>query len=292
MKTNLIMIIFILLGLKIYAQDIEYKIANKSCECISKHKGVLTDEIIFDYHSETLAKEVLRTPKIKQKVYRRPEVLRSISLKSFEILLVICFENGEEKYKKLEDKYYGASKDTIANLFFDSSKGLMEEGQFLPAIEGLLQAIKLDSTFVPAYDNLGVCYRNLNDYDNAIKYYEKSLSIFPTGRVAMSNLGLVYTSMEDYKQADKYYSRLIFVHSNFASGYCEFGKSYISREKYKKALEMLCIAHNISIMQNSDKISEVDEILSLLYLEMKEKGKQKTVGKILKKYNIEMVWPE
>jgi hypothetical protein len=46
------------------------------------------------------------------------------------------------------------------------------------------------------------------------------------------------------------------------------------------------------MVENSEHISNTEEIISIIYLEMKEKGKQKVCEKILKKYKIEIVWTD
>jgi tetratricopeptide (TPR) repeat protein len=52
--------------------------------------------------------------------------------------------------------------------------------------------VKIDPNFAYAYDNMGICYRRLEEYDKAIEAYEKSLKIDPYGTMPLQNLGIVY----------------------------------------------------------------------------------------------------
>ena len=74
------------------------------------------------------------------------------------------------------------------------------------AIDYLIAAINYDEKFIQAYDNLGKAYRMLEKYDLAIKSYNISLKIFPSGSIAHQNLAVVYTeqnmwikAIEEYK---------------------------------------------------------------------------------------------
>lgn len=57
--------------------------------------------------------------------------------------------------------------------------------------------MKLDNNFVYAIDHIAVCYRRLGEYKTAIKYYNKSLDIFPEGDIAIMNIAATYSFIKD-----------------------------------------------------------------------------------------------
>ena len=57
------------------------------------------------------------------------------------------------------------------------ARSYMQLDDFENAEKYFNRAIKLDPEFAPSYANLGVFYDRQKDYDNAIKFYEKALSL-------------------------------------------------------------------------------------------------------------------
>ena len=77
------------------------------------------------------------------------------------------------------------------------------------AIEYLNRAIRLDSDFSTAYNNLGLAYEQRGNYDRAIEYYQKALKIdlkklgseHPEVAIRYNNLGWAYQLRGDYDRA-------------------------------------------------------------------------------------------
>jgi tetratricopeptide (TPR) repeat protein len=288
MKTNVLSVFFILLCASLYAQDFEYEIAVKTCDCLSKYKGDIDENIFIECNGDAFVEVYSTASEEEQEICNTIPGMQSVHIKTREISSVMCFENGEDNYRSLEAKYYNDSEDKLASSYLLTTQKMMEEGEFKLAIEGLLIAVNADSTFVEAYDNLGVCYRNIEDYENAVLNYKKSLKIFPIGKIALSNLGMVYAFMEDYENSDKCYNRLVEVHPNYAEGYFGLGKNFITRGDFENSLEMFCIAYRIYSNEDSEYLDDAVKIISILYSAMEEQGKQKTFKKILKKHKIKI----
>jgi tetratricopeptide (TPR) repeat protein len=60
--------------------------------------------------------------------------------------------------------------------------------QFSAAAESFRGAIKSNPNFVPAYNNLGIVYEKMNKRPEAIKLFEKALSIDPNNAEVRRNL--------------------------------------------------------------------------------------------------------
>ncbi len=81
-------------------------------------------------------------------------------------------------------------------------------GDFEKAIECLAKAAECmkDSKSVLPYSNMADCYEALGDYKKAIWCYEKDLEMFPDRKAFRKEIGLLYQYLEDYDNALKYFN--------------------------------------------------------------------------------------
>jgi tetratricopeptide (TPR) repeat protein len=63
------------------------------------------------------------------------------------------------------------------------------------------QAIRLNSKYPEAINNLGAIYYGQKSYRRAVKYYKRALSITPRAASIHSNLGTAYFARKAYKEA-------------------------------------------------------------------------------------------
>lgn len=104
-----------------------------------------------------------------------------------------------------------------------------------------------------AYNNIGVVYYNLSEYDDALKYYGKALEIrkkvlgakHPDTANSYNNIGIVYYDLGKYKDALKYYKDALKIqekvlgeeHPDTATSYNNIGSADCKLGKYDKALD-------------------------------------------------------
>ncbi len=162
----------------------------------------------------------------------------------------------------------------------------MQAQNYKLAIEGLQLALKQDPKFVLALDDIAVCYRQLEDFDNAIKYYKKSLDIYPEGEYALMNIGVVYSLKSDYKTAIDYYERLIKYQPNNAEGYFGAGKNYLQLNNDEKALSDIFIAHRIYTENKSEYAKDTEMLMGAIYQKMVKENKEGIFKKIAAENNI------
>ncbi|MNL23385.1 photosystem I assembly protein Ycf3 [compost metagenome] len=164
----------------------------------------------------------------------------------------------------------------------------MKANNYKMAIEGLQLSLKEDPNFVLALDDIAVCYRQLNDLDNAIKYYKKSLDIFPEGDLALMNIGVIYTLKSDFKTAIEYYEKLIKFQPNNAEGYFGAGKNYFVLNDDEKALDNIFMAHVIYTNEKSEYVKDSEQLLGAIYQKMKSENKEDLFKKIAEKNNVKI----
>lgn len=83
----------------------------------------------------------------------------------------------------------------------------IQNNQFQDAIVHLIKATELYPNFFEAWFNLGLAYKNMEDFDNAIYAYKKAINIEPENTTAWFNLGNVYESKNETDSAVKAYEQ-------------------------------------------------------------------------------------
>jgi len=102
---------------------------------------------------------------------------------------------------------FACAKQTAEDHFRKGFKYQLVENYDSAMVE-YQRAIKLDSTYVQAYLNLGVVYTEKGMYDQAIEAYKKILRYIPYHTKAYYNLGYVYTLKGDKEKALEQYNQL------------------------------------------------------------------------------------
>ena len=148
-------------------------------------------------------------------------------------------------------------------------------------------ALKYDSLYVPVIDNLAVAFKKKGDLDNAIKYYKKSLSIYPEGDFALMNIGVIYAEKSEFEISNEYYSKLIRLYPDNAEGYFGLGKNLALLKEFESALENIFSAYKIYVHEKSEYVNDAQKIIGMIYQEMKKVNKEEDFNTIAKKMGIE-----
>lgn len=144
-------------------------------------------------------------------------------------------------------------------------------------------AVSIDPDFAFAWDNIGVCARNLGDYKKALKAYRKSLELVPDGKTALQNIPLVYVSQGDYKKAIKAYDDLAGIDSGNPEVFYGKGLVYFNNLKdFDLALDNMCKAYSIYTKHNSPYRVDAEKVIGYLYKTYKEQNKEADFNRILK----------
>ncbi|HEY6867010.1 MAG TPA: tetratricopeptide repeat protein, partial [Candidatus Eisenbacteria bacterium] len=86
---------------------------------------------------------------------------------------------------------------------------LYDTGNWSDAIVNYRSAVAKDSTRIHAIVDMGVCYFNLSDADEAERIFQLALQHDPHQAVALFNLGIVSQSRGDHKTALDYFHRAL-----------------------------------------------------------------------------------
>jgi tetratricopeptide (TPR) repeat protein len=149
-----------------------------------------------------------------------------------------------------------------------------KKGDLTRAIEDAHRAIELDTNSSQAYDTRGMIFHALEDYQNALRDFDKAITLLELGnssddsawqRIRMFlqkghgilslrnehiivgpsdssahifyfNRGNVYFDMSNFDKAISDYDRAILIYPNYAAAYCNRGTAYENLGNYRAAI--------------------------------------------------------
>ncbi|MBN2092802.1 protein kinase [candidate division KSB1 bacterium] len=116
---------------------------------------------------------------------------------------------------------------------------LSNEENYGKAKEFLLQAIGKDSTFSPAWANLGWIYLKVNQYDSAVLCYRKSIDYNPENVPAYPPLARIYEQMNQMDKALQTYFEAIRIDSTFGTAYNDAAYLLIHLKRPDEAIALI-----------------------------------------------------
>jgi len=122
-------------------------------------------------------------------------------------------------------------------------------GQETVAISNFEKSIELEPDFYRAYNNLGVSYQHLEEFDKAKESYEKAIELVEEADVvyhkAHMNLGNTYSDLGQYEKALLFYKKGAELQPGDANVYYNPGNAYrklnkheLAIDSYEKAIEL------------------------------------------------------
>ncbi|HLO74295.1 MAG TPA: tetratricopeptide repeat protein [Flavobacterium sp.] len=176
-----------------------------------------------------------------------------------------------------------------ANEFYEVGEKYFNKQQYDLALVEFNKAVKNDPKFAFAWDNLGICYRKLNRFKEAINCYEKSLALDPKGKVPLMNMAVAYNLLKDDEKAIETYNKFIQIHPEDPEGYYGIARLQNFTKDYKNGLENALKAYTIydnsSSPYSQDAISVIIEIVNNL----KKENKVNIYNEFAEKHGLEKI---
>ena len=285
-------------------ENIKKEIADKTCKCIDSVK----DEVINRKRKENI-EGINGCVKEYTGAYMLGKKLAAVD-KTKDSNININFDEKSQDYldskRELEDylmencesmKFVLATNDREnensvsqnpkARDYYTKGVNQSNNKNYAKALEYFLLAVKEDSNFPFAWDNLGYCYRQLGEYDKAIEAYKKSIELDPNHAFPIQNLAVAYTYKKEYQKAIDTFELLKKLDSENPEIYYGIGQIYFQYLKeYEKSLDYMCKAFNLYIKNNSPYRVDAENIIRYNFTEMKKLGKEDKFYEILKANNI------
>ncbi|MBA2611924.1 MAG: tetratricopeptide repeat protein [Bacteroidetes bacterium] len=160
---------------------------------------------------------------------------------------------------------YKDSESKEAQELFNQATILGDKQDYKNAEKLYLKALKADPKYVEAYDNLGLTYRRMGEYDKAIDNYKRSIELFPEGQTAHQNLAAIYGIKQDYKSADKEYKAMLKNSPNDPEAYFGLANSSMMQSSFDDALVNAKKALELYEAAKSPLVNDGQYMVGLIY---------------------------
>jgi signal transduction histidine kinase len=129
----------------------------------------------------------------------------------------IFYYKAEKIYVKLGDNFnLGKTLINKANLFYKAGDFLGSEKSVFNALRTIKEEKRTNSILFDAYNLLGLIYNELGEYENAITYNNKALTVindeiipleFQSRATSYNNIGFLYLNSQNYSLAKSYFEK-------------------------------------------------------------------------------------
>ncbi|WP_223600236.1 tetratricopeptide repeat protein [Chryseobacterium sp. GVT01B] len=210
------------------------------------------------------------------------------SYNELERYLMQNCESVQRATKTIETSYDKFSKNDTAIDFYEKAADAGKAENWKEAIQNYEQAVKADPKFIYAWDNLGITYRRVGEYDKALNAYRQSLAADPKGKMPLQNIAITYVYKKEYQKAIDAYNDFDKVYPGDPEVYYGMGQVYFTHLKNnEKGLDNICKAYRIYSEQKSPYRSDAEKMIGYIYKSMKDEGKTGKFKEILKNNNIQ-----
>jgi tetratricopeptide (TPR) repeat protein len=167
-----------------------------------------------------------------------------------------------------------------AESYFYLGRLLLEIQYFPEAIEAFKTSTELDSTSLPAYQNLGIAYYRQKDLGQAIKTLEEAKRRFHDrlDKITHYNLGIFYQDAIMDSDAEKEFLLVLEIDSSDADAHSNLGYSYLRQGKSEDAIEHLALAREF----NPERYSKETMLGAAYYQVVQYEEAQKVFKEVLK----------
>ncbi|MEJ5051604.1 tetratricopeptide repeat protein [Chryseobacterium culicis] len=210
------------------------------------------------------------------------------SYNELERYLMQHCESVQKATQTTETSYDKFSKNDTAINFYQKAVDASKQENWKEAIQNYEQAVKIDPKFIYAWDNLGICYRRVGEYDKALNAYKQSLAADPKGKMPLQNIAITYVYKKEYQKAIDAYNDFDKIYPGDPEVYYGMGQVYFTYLKNnEKGLDNICKAYRLYSEQKSPYRSDAEKMIGYIYKSMKEEGKTDKFKEILKNNNIQ-----
>ena len=127
----------------------------------------------------------------------------------------------------------------------------------------------MDPDYTLSYNNRGLAYKNLGEYEKAIKDFDKAIELNPNYISAYNSRGVAYENLKDYNRAINDYNKAIELNPNYISAYNNRAIIYSNLGKYEEAIN----DYNDALKLDPNNSSLIKLKKNILELKSNEKNK-------------------
>ncbi len=189
--------------------------------------------------SDSMIKSIdsLRKDRVKVKELEELRKKSDELLKENERLRKELITATGEKKQKDSDAYNKTIKDLNALEWLEIGYQIGVAGHWREAIDAFNKSIELNPNISMTYNNRGVAYDNLGNYNQEIADTTKAIELDQKNALAYYNRGRAYHSLGNYSQEIADFNKAIELNPQFAEAYHERGNAYDGLGNYSQAIK-------------------------------------------------------
>ncbi len=135
--------------------------------------------------------------------------------------------------------------------FLETLPENQRDAAFNDGVIHLKKSVELYAYFTDAWTQLGIASYRVKNYPEALKYYDKAISLNPYDPVVLNNSGSVYFDMQNYNEALKRYQQAVKYKPDYADAHMNMGSCYGVGGQFDLAIASLekAIQYNPNLKQ-------------------------------------------
>jgi tetratricopeptide (TPR) repeat protein len=138
-----------------------------------------------------------------------------------------------------------------------------QKGNTIKAIEHLQKAVKVDPKFYEAFNNLGVQYQKLEQWDKAIGAYQQAITIRNDSAKPHINLGNLYLVRQQTELAVESFKQALTFDPNSVVAHLALGQIYFRKQNFDLAAEHLETATRLAPHQSREGFLQLAQLYIL-----------------------------
>jgi tetratricopeptide (TPR) repeat protein len=199
---------------------------------------VVVDMSVLESRVKKLLKDRTHLEQLNQARQREKELLEKIAVLEGENRKS---GNSDQEQANLKKEFQQASRGLTAIGWFDKATALWIDQKFTDpqkAIEYLTNSIRLEPNVPNPYNNRGLAYSELAQYQQAIQDYDEAIRLKPDHADAYNNRGIAYHSLGQNQRAIEDYNEAIRLKPDYVKAYYNRGIAYAKDlGQYQRAIE-------------------------------------------------------
>ena len=202
-----------------------------------------------------------------------PETMTDLDEDIFEIAVQNA-SRGNVKYSLKKFKSLNSKYKNNPGILENIARCYLEMERYEKAISFYEKSLEIKES-VYGYIGLGNCYKKLDDINKAIENYKEAINLNPKYALSYNNLGAVYAERGEFRKAEKYLIKALELEPNNSQTLFGLGLLYRKKEELEKAKKYL-----IKAKKNTDKsnplIKNIDNELNKINKKDTENRTNKT----------------
>ena len=172
--------------------------------------NTLPRAFIFLISSLLITPAVSLHGQVETYAYGSPEIIEvnSMSRDAFQQLDIGDYDGALVQFNQILE-----SKPDYTSALMGRAKCLFELGQYLDAFDSYLKVVNKDARDVYALEGLGNSALYLNQFDQALNYYHKAISIYPENSTVYHSMAVALICQKNYEKATEYLKTAILMYN-------------------------------------------------------------------------------